>query len=299
MTTLTGFPPHEREQEQEPIGVIGLGFMGSAICRRLLDAGFAVVGYDVDAGRVRQAMGAGVAPAGSVEEIARSCRTIVVAVHSMEQVEEVMEASTGLAAQIMLCTSTCEPLPVAALAARVAQVGISFVEFPISGTSAQLADGEAVGLLSGDRAAIDAADPIIQAICPRHIVIGAPGDAARAKLAINLVLQLNRCALAEGLVFAERLGLDLTAFLAILRMSAAYSQVMDTKGEKMVRQDYTPQSKITQTLKDAELILQEAAQLHQSLPLLEANARLLRECVTLDGERDSAAVIEAIRGRRS
>jgi 3-hydroxyisobutyrate dehydrogenase-like beta-hydroxyacid dehydrogenase len=297
LTTATASSAPARAQA--PIGVIGLGFMGGAISRRLREAGFAVVGYDLDPGRLAQSAAAGVVPAASIAALARDCHTIVLAVHTMAQVGDALQACLGQAARTVLCTSTCEPRPVAALAARAAQAGVDFVEFPISGTSAQLAAGDAVGLLSGAPAAIAACGPVIAAICPRHIVVGAPGDAARAKLAINLVLQLNRCALAEGLVFAERLGLDTTAFLTTLRASAAYSQVMDTKGEKMLRQDYAPQSKIAQTLKDAELMLQEAAALRQELPLLQANAQLLRECVAEDGARDSAAVIEAIRRRRA
>jgi 3-hydroxyisobutyrate dehydrogenase-like beta-hydroxyacid dehydrogenase len=128
--------------------------------------------------------------------------------------------------------------------------------------------------------------------------VGKIGDASRTKLAINLILQSNRAALAEGIVFAERLRLDGHAFLAAARESAAYSRVMDSKGEKMLARDFRPQSHISQTLKDAELILEEANQRGLHLPMTSVQAGLLRAAIALEGpDSDSAAVIEAIRQR--
>src|SRR5882757_1986732 len=128
-----------------------------------------------------------------------------------------------------------------------------------SGEQAEVLFGTATALLGGDAAIIDSVGALLNILCPRSLRIGAIGDASRAKLAINLILQNNRAALAEGLAFAERLGLDGPAFLAAARQSAAYSRVMDTKGEKMLNRDFRPQSHISQTLRDAELILREAA----------------------------------------
>jgi 3-hydroxyisobutyrate dehydrogenase len=150
--------------------------------------------------------------------------------------------------------------------------------------------------LAGDAATIDRAGRLFHILCPRALRVGAIGDASRAKLAINLVLQNNRAALAEGIAFAERLGLDGHAFLAAARQSAAYSRVMDTKGEKMLTGDFRPQSHLAQTLKDAELIITEAGRHGMHLPLTTAQAELLRTAIALQGpDSDSAAVIEAIR----
>ena len=125
---------------------------------------------------------------------------------------------------------------------------------------------------------------------------GAIGDASRTKLALNLILQNNRAALAEGIVFAESLGLDPHLFLATARRSAAYSKVMDVKGAKMLMRDFAPQSHISQTLKDAELILGEAKRRNLRLPVTSAQANLLRAAIALCGsECDSSAIIEAIR----
>ena len=109
----------------------------------------------------------------------------------------------------------------------------------------------------------------------------------------------SRAALAEGLVFAERLGLSPAEFLTVLRESPAASAVMAGKGEKMVRREYTPQSHIAQTLKDAQIMIETAHRLGQNLPMMDANAALLAAAIAMrGGEVDSAAVIEAIRKSR-
>jgi 3-hydroxyisobutyrate dehydrogenase-like beta-hydroxyacid dehydrogenase len=153
-----------------------------------------------------------------------------------------------------------------------------------------------MALIAGRADAVDAAGPVLDILCPRQTRLGKVGDAARTKLAINLILQNNRAALAEGIAFAESMGLDVAAFLGTARESAAYSRVMDTKGEKMLKRDFAAQSHIAQTLKDAELILEEARLHKQHLPMTLVQTALLRAAITLVGpDADSAALIEAIR----
>ena len=280
-------------------GLIGLGLMGAAIGERLRAAGFALLGFDIDAARMRHFAASGGETATSVAEVAQRCERSVLALYDTGQVESVLEQmATADGTQIVLCTSTVDPQGIVALAARAAEHGITLIEVPVSGTSVQVRAGAGVGILAGDGAAIEAAADLLDAICPRRFRFGVTGDAAKAKLAINLVLQLNRVALAEGLVFAERLGLPASAFLDVLRGSPAYSSVMDSKGMKMLSGDFSPDSRIAQTLKDARLMLEQAARAGQRLPLTEVNAALLQAAVDLHGpDVDPAAVIAAIRAQ--
>ena len=201
------------------------------------------------------------------------------------------------AGKIVICTSTCDPDRIAALGARVAG-RLRFLEVPVSGTSEQVRQGDGVGLIGGDaRIAADAA-PVLDALFPRRFHIGKIGDGGRAKLAVNLILGLNRLALAEGLVFAARLGLDPAAFLKVARSSAAASQVMDTKGPKMVDRDFAPEGRVRQTLKDTRLMLDQARKVGQELPLLAVHADVLEACLRHgEGEQDNSIVIEEIRRR--
>jgi 3-hydroxyisobutyrate dehydrogenase len=291
----------------EPVGVVGVGLMGTAITKRLLGAGFGVLGYDVDARKLPGLVALGGRAARSLPEVARSCGTVVLSVFDTHQVEEVIEGRWGLLASrpagtaplTVVCISTCDPDRIAALAARLPADRMGFVEAPVSGTSEQTARGEALGLLGGDPAAITAAAAVLDAICPRRHHLGAAGNGGRAKLAINLILDINRAGLAEGLVFAERVGLDPAAFLAVARESAAHSQIMDVKGGKMVAGDFSAHGRITQTLKDILLILDQAARAGQQLPLAETYADLVKGCAAHgEADWDNSAVIQELRRRR-
>jgi 3-hydroxyisobutyrate dehydrogenase-like beta-hydroxyacid dehydrogenase len=284
------------------IGLIGLGLMGEVLATRLLAAGFGVTGYDIDPAKNARLAVLGGAAAASLAEAARR-DPVVLAVFSTDQVEDVVEgtlvpAVAAGAHKTVMCTSTCDPDRIAALAARVAPKGIRFLETPVSGTSEQVRHGESLGLIGGDPKVAEEVAPVLDALFPRRVQIGKVGDGGRAKLAVNLILGLNRLALAEGLVFASRLGLDPTAFVDVARASAAYSQCMDTKARKMIDREFAPQGRIRQTLKDVHMMLDQAKKLGQTLPALEVNAAVLEACVRHgEGDHDNSAVVEEIRRR--
>lgn len=283
---------------QQPVGLIGVGLMGEVYARRLIAAGFSVLGFDVEPARSERLAAIG-GRAASLVEVAQQCDPIVLAVFNTEQVEDVVEHALlpAAAGKKVLCTSTCDPDRIAALGAKVAG-RVRFLETPVSGTSEQVRQGDGVGLIGGDRAIANDAAGVLDALFPRRFHIGKIGDGGRAKLAINLILGLNRLALAEGLVFAARLGLDPAAFLNVARASAASSQVMDTKGPKMLSGDFAPEGRVRQTFKDTQLMLDQARKAGQKLPLLEIHADVLAACMHHgDSDADNSIVIAEIRRR--
>ena len=291
------------------VGVIGAGLMGTAITQRLLGAGFEILAYDVDAAKREAIARLGAKSEATMGVVVARCAVNVLAVFNTDQVEEVIEGpgggveaiGQGIGARIFIVTSTCDPDRLAALAQRVAPRGGRILEAPISGTSKQVAQGQGVGLVGGDRDVMEAAASVLDAICPRRHYLGTVGNGSRAKLAVNLILGLNRAALAEGLVFASGLGLDPVAFLEVARGSAAYSQVMDVKGELMARREYRdPQSRVDQSLKDFKLMLDQARACGQDLPFATVYARMLEDCAAHgEAEWDNAAIAEAIRRQKT
>jgi len=283
------------------IGIAGLGLLGSALAHRLIQAGYSPKGYDIDPDKIAALAKAG-GIAATLDEVAH-CDVVMLAVFDTSQVEDVvtnavLPALTGVP-KIVLCASTCDPDRIAALSETVSAHGLTLVETPVSGSSAQVRKGDGVGLLGGNKDAIDGVADIVDALYPKWFYMGPVGNGGRAKLAINHMLGLNRLVLAEGLVFAQALGLDPAALLEVARQSAAYSQVMDIKGPKMVSGDYTPQGFIHQSLKDFKLIIEQAAKRGQEMPLATLNAEVLAACVSRgESERDNAAVIEEIKRRK-
>jgi len=282
------------------VGLVGIGLLGQALAHRLLQSGFAVVGFDVDPAKTAALAKLGGMPAASIADLAPRCDAIVLAVFSTDQVEQVVErellpALGDRSRVVVLCASTCDPDRIAALGARVAARGLRLLETPVSGSSGQVGRGEGVGLIGGDPQVAAEMEAILRAMFPNYFHIGGIGDGGRAKLAINLILGLNRLAVAEGLVFAERVGLDPEAFLKVARASAAYSQVMDVKGSKMIRREFVPEGRVTQHLKDVHLMLEQAERIGQQLPLLAVHADVLEACVRRgEGEFDNSIVINEI-----
>jgi 3-hydroxyisobutyrate dehydrogenase-like beta-hydroxyacid dehydrogenase len=287
-----------------PVAIIGLGLMGEVYARRLLDAKIPVIGFDIDTTRRARLAEIGGHPVESIAALAGPTRCVIVAVFNTEQVEDVVERHLLSALgdgsnRIVLCMSTCDPDRVAALAARVIPRGIRYLDVPVSGTSDQVRRGDGVALIGGDAAIAKDVEDVLSALFLRRFHVGRIGDGGRAKLAVNLILGLNRLALAEGLVFAERLGLDPSAFLDVARGSASYSQVMETKGPKMVRADFSPEGRVRQTLKDVHLMLDQAAAVGQKLSMLEIHADVLEACVRAgEADLDNCAIIKEVRRRR-
>lgn len=289
--------------KNSPVAIVGLGLMGEVYAKRLLDAGIPVVGFDIDPARRARLNAIGVRAVNSLAELAAPARCIIIAVFNTDQVADVIEnhllpALGDGSNKIVLCMSTCDPDQVAALAARVMPRGIRYLDVPVSGTSDQVRRGDGVALIGGDSAIAGEVTDVFDALFARRFHVGKIGDGGRAKLAVNLILGLNRLALAEGLVFAERLGLDPAAFLDVARGSASYSQVMETKGPKMASGDFSPEGRAKQTLKDVHLMLGQAASVGQKLAMLEVHAGVLEACVRAgEADLDNSVIIKEVRRR--
>src|SRR5262249_12513798 len=169
-------------------------------------------GFDVEPAKGDWLAQQGGRVAASVAALAKEADPIVIAVFSTDQVEEVVDrhivpALAPDSRRILLCTSTCDPDTIAALGERAIAHGLRFLEIPVSGTSEQVRRGEGVALIGGEAAIVADVAPLLDALFASRFHVGRLGDGGRAKLAVNLILGLNRLALAEGLVFAERLPL--------------------------------------------------------------------------------------------
>ena len=153
-------------------------------------------------------------------------------------------------------------------------------------------------MVGGEKAAYEKCMDIFKSLGAKVFYLGASGNGSRAKLAGNLILGLNRLALAEGLVFAAKLGLEPRAFLELLKVTPAYSAAMDVKGKKMLDGDFTPQARLRQHHKDVSIILKYAENLEQQLPLSKTHLDVLEKAIAAgDGELDNSAVIREIERR--
>ncbi|MBU0611142.1 MAG: NAD(P)-dependent oxidoreductase [Armatimonadetes bacterium] len=284
---------------QRTVGLIGLGLAGNAIARRLIAQGVSVTGYDLAASASAAAAQIGVFLAADAATLARAQPVLLLSLPDSDVVKRLLW-DDGLAdalrpGALILDLTTGRPQDAADNAGRLAERHVRFVDVTLSGSSEDIAAGRATALVGDREEAADYA-PLVSALVARAFYLGAPGAGCRCKLVINHIMGLNRAALAEGLAFGMAAGMDGEQLLAVIRDSAAYSRVADMKGERMVRGDYAPASKISQHTKDVRLILEAAQQAGLHLPLEEVHASLLAQAIELGlGEMDNAAIIEVCR----
>ena len=285
----------EKQPGNEIIGLIGLGLMGTALTERLLEHGYRVAVWNRTRAKAGPLLGRG---AEWSDNPLAACERVIISLYTTEVVEAVLaELDAGLhAGQILLDTTTGEPVHTAALGERLAGRGVRYLDAPISGSSEQTRRGEATVIVGGDQATFDTCADLWRVMGAKTFHVGACGSAAKMKLITNLVLGLNRAALAEGLAFAEAIGVSPAAALEVMAGSSAYSKAMDVKGRKLVERDFTVQAKLSQHLKDVRLMLQAARAAGMELPLADTHRRLMEQAEAAGlGELDNSAIIEVLR----
>ena len=281
--------------EDKRVGMIGLGLMGTALTERLLDGGYEVWGYDLAREKAEPLVVRG---ARWTDNPLAVCDRVLISLYTTETVEEMLQQLGGAlrSGQILIDTTTGSPEQTAQLGERLAARGVHYLDAPISGSSDQARHGDVTAIVGGPREVFEACRDLFDCWAKKTIHVGPVGSGARMKLVSNLVLGLNRVALAEGLVFARSMGLDPEAALQVLIHTMSYSRTMDTKGRKMVEGDFSTQARLSQHLKDVRLILQAAAEAGQRLPISETHQRLLEAAEAAGlGDADNSAIIQAVR----
>jgi 3-hydroxyisobutyrate dehydrogenase-like beta-hydroxyacid dehydrogenase len=285
------------------IGLIGIGLVGSAMAECLIADRFNVIGFDIDPAKCEQLKRLGGAAVDNPAQVAEQTDRIILSLPNSDAVLQVVEGPVGIleakkAPNYIIDTTTGQPDKTAELAKRLAKREVYFLDAPFSGSSRQVKDKEVVFMVGGERAAYENCMDIFQLLGAKVFYLGASGSGSKAKLAGNLILGLNRLALAEGLVFAAKLGLEPRAFLELLKVTPAYSAAMDVKGKKMLEGDFTPQARLRQHHKDVSIILKYAENLKQELPLSKVHLEVLERAIAAgDGELDNSAVIREIQRR--
>jgi len=270
----------------DTIGLIGVGLLGSAIATRLSAAGYAVLGYDLIPER---RLGAN-----SAQEVARKCRTIILCLPTSEVVVQVLAGIELSPGTTIIDATTGEPETMAALGVKLAKSSIDYLDATVLGSSRVVRNGAAIVMVGGRRQTFDAAAPLFRTFASRAFYLGSYGAGARMKLVANLALGLHRAVLAETLAFAHACEVSPTDALEVLKAGAAYSRVMDDKGQKMLDHDFTVEAKLSQHLKDVRLILAAASAKGAKAPLSQVHRQLLERLEAGGyGDLDNSAIIMA------
>jgi 3-hydroxyisobutyrate dehydrogenase-like beta-hydroxyacid dehydrogenase len=238
--------------------------------------------------------------AASARAVALASEAVCTLLPTLATVESAILGPDGVAAagkpgQVVIQMSTISPALSVRLAAESRARGLAFLDCPVSGTSGVVARGEGMLFVGGERRVFERWRPLLEAVLPRAVYIGAAGQAMVLKLVANLLVGLHSAAAAEALHLARQAGLDPAVALEVLTGSAAGSRMLDIRGPLMVRGEYPAQMKLGIFMKDLHLIQEAAAAAGAALPLTDTAERLYAAAAeTGHGEEDLAVVLTAL-----
>jgi 3-hydroxyisobutyrate dehydrogenase-like beta-hydroxyacid dehydrogenase len=245
----------------ESVGIVGVGAMGSAIARRLLQAGYEVVGYDVRDDYLAQLAGYGGRPVDSSRAVAEQTDRVLLSLPSHEAFLDVTLGPQGIvqAARpgvVVMDTSTLD-FEVKGTAQRgLAERGMTLLDCSVSGTPPMCLANEMVLFASGDEPAYETVADVFRAFTRDHRFMGEFGNASRIKYVINFLVCINNAASAEALAYATKLGLDPALVYEVVSDSFGSSRVWDRRAKLMVEGDYeSTRNTYNIARKDAEVFV--------------------------------------------
>jgi len=217
------------------IGVAGLGRMGAAIARRLLEVGHHVVVWNRTAHKTRPLADAGAEVAATPAELVRRADAVITILTDARAIDAVYRGETGLLSAapkgvLFVEMSTVEPDTEIALAKAVAAAGASFVECPVGGTVGPALQGRLLGLAGGERADVERARPLLEQLCRRVEHVGPVGAGASMKLAINLPLAVFWQAFGEAYALCRHLGADTQWLVELFADTSGGPNVLKARG---------------------------------------------------------------------
>jgi putative dehydrogenase len=283
------------------VGVIGLGNMGGAIAQNLLDAGFEVVGLDIDPGRMAPFTANGGKAAASPAEVTGEADIVILSLPSVSALEQVIHGPGGLVPEgrsgVVCIESSTFPLS-AKIAAQgaLAEKDIALLDCTVSGTGSQARDRDIVLYTSGPPELLERCRPIFDAISKAAPRVGDFGAGSIMKFVSNLLVAVHTVAAAEALTLAAKAGLDLGTAFELISVGAGNSRMLEVRGPLMVAGDYDVGSATLDTLtKDSAIILDFAGERDCPVPLLSIASMFLRAAAAQGlNDQDPAVVKEVL-----
>lgn len=278
------------------VAVIGLGSMGYGIASSALRGGHRVWGVDINPEQVAKFRAAGGAD-GDVASVAGQLDAVAIVVINAAQTEAVLFGDDGIAARlrpgtVVLSCATVSPDFAREMAARSSELGLLYLDSPISGGSIRAAEGDLSIMASGRPEAFAAARPLLDSLARHVFELGdeaGPGSAMKATNQMLVGIQL--AAMAEAMTFGMTQGIAPETFLDVISQSAGTSWVLESRAPHVVAGDYTPLSAVDIWPKDLGIVLDIARASSFSAPV---TATALQQFVAAAGMglglEDDAAV---------
>jgi 2-hydroxy-3-oxopropionate reductase len=253
------------------IGFIGLGLMGRPMTKNLLKAGYDLTVHDINRKALEEVLGLGAKEASSPKEIADSAEAIILSLPGDSEVEAVILGKDGILeggrpGSVLVDMSTISPLTARRMAEVLQKQGMDMLDAPVSGGQEGAREGSLTIMVGGKPEIFERMQPVLQRLGKNVTHIGGHGAGQVAKAANQIIVGLTIEAVAEGLVFASKSGVDPEKVRKALLGGYAQSRVLELHGRRMTDRNFVPGGKVRSHKKDIEIVMAVAREIGVYLP---------------------------------
>src|SRR6266446_8590577 len=282
------------------ISYLGLGTMGSGMASNLLKASYQLTVWNRSTGKYEPFARKGARVADTPANDVRDAELVMYSLSDDQAVEEVVFGAKGILTaikegQIAMDMSTVLPATSLREQEAYAKRGVDFLDAPVFGSKQESADAKLWIMAAGNKAIFEKVKPVLSNLGQTVHYFGENGNAAAMKLVGNLIVALELEALAEGLVLAQKAGLDLKTVMEVVRVADFRSPLLVSNGENILKRDFSTSFALELMLKDASLIEKFGESLKSPIPALRVVEKNLASAVDLGfGKENASALIKAL-----
>src|SRR6266481_5997076 len=282
------------------ISYLGLGTMGGGMASNLLKAGYNLTVWNRSADKCKPFARKGARLAESPADAVRDADLVIYMLSNDQAIEEVVFGANGVLSgikegQIAMDMSTVLPATSLREQEAYAKRGVDFLDAPVFGSKQESADAKLWIMAAGNKAIFEKVKPVLEHLGQTVHYFGKNGNAAAMKLVGNLMVALEMEALAEGLVLAQKAGLDLNTVMEVVKVADFRSPLLVSNGQNVLKRDFSPSFALELMLKDAGLIKKFGQSLQSPIPGLRIVEKNLASVVDLGfGTENASALIKAL-----
>ena len=282
------------------IGIIGLGMLGHAVSRHLLDMKFQVTGYNRTSSKSKVLEEHGLIIASSPKEVAEQSDLLIIIVKDAEAVKEVSFGANGVVKGnhqnlIVADMSTIDPSESIEISKKFKEFDIEKLDVPVMGGPNVAITGNLIMMASGDKESFEKRKEVFENIASKVFYLGKEGTAHSVKLAMNLQITMLALALSEGITFVKKSNVDPKLFLEILNSTYFKTGMSEKKAYKMIDGKYEPTFTLANLKKDISTITNASKSLGIDLPMIQKAEEIYEQAVQNGlGQIDYTGIIEHI-----
>lgn len=253
------------------VGFIGLGIMGKPMTLNILKAGYDVTVNDLNTESVETLVQAG-AVFGTPADMGATCDVIITMLPASHHVEQVVLGENGLlqtatAGTILIDMSSISPVASVEIAQQAALRGVEMLDAPVSGGEPKAIDGTLSIMVGGKDDVFETVRPLLEVVGASVTLVGKNGSGVTAKLANQIIVNLNIAAMSEALTLAAKAGIDVEKMYQAIRGGLAGSAVLDAKVPLILERNFVAGGRIDINLKDMTNVMETAHEIGVPLPL--------------------------------